>query len=81
MGREVGYLKPAKFQDYLTITELANEVGRTISWLRLLERDDRIPKAARVKRGKLRVRLWSPAQVEEIKEILATHRRGRPPNA
>lgn len=80
MGREVGYLKPAKFQHYLTITELANEVGRTISWLRLLERDDRIPKAIRVKRGKLQVRLWSPEQVQEIKEIIATHRPGRPKN-
>lgn len=80
MGRDVAYLKPDKFQDHVTITELANKVGRTVSWLRLLERDGRIPKAARVKRGQLQVRLWSPAQVEEIIDIISTHRPGRPRN-
>lgn len=80
MGRDVSYLKPRKFQDYVTLSELSALVERDPSWLRTLERDDRIPKAARVKRGELQVRLWSPEQVEEIREIIAQHRPGRPRN-
>jgi len=78
--RSVDHFKPRRYQNHLTITELANEVGRTISWLRLLERDGRIPKAARVQRGELSIRLWSPEQVEEIRDIIATHRPGRRPS-
>lgn len=80
MGRNVNYLKPPRFSTHLTISELSREVDREISWLRQLEREGRIPKAARVTRGALEVRLWSPAQVEEIKEIIASHRPGRPRN-
>lgn len=76
--RDTGYLKPKKFQDYLTLSELAERVQRDPSWLRLLEKDDRIPKAIRVRRGQISIRLWSPAQAEEVERIIASHRPGRP---
>lgn len=71
-------MKPSKFQDYLTATELAREVNRDVSWLKILEREGRIPEAARVDHGELKIRLWSPAQVQEVKKILATMKPGRP---
>jgi hypothetical protein len=71
--------KPAKFHNHVTITELSRIVNKEVSWLRQLEKDDRIPRAARVKAGKLEIRLWSPAQVEEVKDILSNMRVGRPP--
>jgi hypothetical protein len=77
--RNTDYMKPTKFKDYLTITEMSKAVDRDISWLRKLERDGKIPKAARVKVGKLSVRLWSPAQRDEIEVIVNSMRRGRPP--
>jgi hypothetical protein len=76
--RDTGYLKPKKFQDYMTLSEVASAVERDPSWIRLLEANDRIPKATRIKRGQLQIRLWSPAQVDEIRAIIATHRPGRP---
>lgn len=76
--RDVDFMKPKKFKDYFTITELAREVNRDTSWLKHLERAGRIPEAARVKVGELSVRLWSPAQVKEVKEILSKMRPGRP---
>jgi DNA-binding transcriptional MerR regulator len=78
--RNLEFLKPAKFSEHVTISELSRIVGREISWLRQLEREGRIPKASRVQRGKLSVRLWSPEQVEEIEDILSEMRVGRPPN-
>lgn len=78
MPRDVSYLKPKKFQTYLTLSELSREIGKDPSWLRALEKEGRIPKASRAKRGKLEVRLWSPDQVEEIRGIIAEHRVGRP---
>jgi hypothetical protein len=78
MKRDISYLKPIKFKEYFTLTEASREIGCSIEWLRRLEKDGRIPLAVRVKRGKLEIRLWSPAQIEEIQEILATHRPGRP---
>lgn len=81
MPRDVSYLKPNKFRNYLTLSELSRMVGRDPSWIRALERDDRIPKASRVKRGELEVRLWSPEQAKEIQAIIAQHRPGRPRSA
>lgn len=78
--RDVDYLKPKDFKHFLTLAEVAEKVGRDPSWIRLLEKDDRIPKAKRVKRGKVEVRLWSPEQVDEIETILAGHHPGRPSN-
>lgn len=76
--RDMSYLKPPKFRNHVTITELSRIVGRDISRLRQLEREGRIPEAARVERGTLQIRLWSPAQVEEIKDIISQLRPGRP---
>lgn len=79
MRRDVAYLKPPKFRNFLTLSEVAEAVGKDPSWIRLLEKEDRIPKARRVKRGERgEVRLWSPAQVDEIKTIIAQHKPGRP---
>jgi len=78
-SRDVSYMKPNRYQDHKTLGEVAREIGVDVSWLRKLERADRIPKATRVQRGSLSVRLWSPAQVEEIGEIISQHRPGRPP--
>lgn len=77
--RDLSYLKPRKFRDHVTITELSRIVNRDISRLRQLEADGRIPTAARVSRGTLEVRLWSPAQVEEIKQVISQLRPGRRP--
>jgi hypothetical protein len=77
--RDVTYLK-GRFPSYLTLSELARFVGRDPSWIRFLEKEDRIPKAQRVKRGKTMVRLWSPEQASEIATIIEQHRPGRPRN-
>jgi hypothetical protein len=74
-------MKPPRFKDYFTLSELCVEVGRDPSWIRKLEADGKIPKAKRVQRGKLSIRLWSPAQVDEIDQILSEMRPGRPANA
>lgn len=76
--RDVTFLKPKGFQKHLTITELSRVIDRDTSWIRKLERADRIPKAKRVVHGELAIRLWSPAQVEEIKRIIAQMKPGRP---
>jgi DNA-binding transcriptional MerR regulator len=76
--RNVDHLKPENFQHYLTISEVARAVDRDISWIRKLEAEGRIPQAKRVQRGALLIRLWSPQDVEEIQQVLATLRPGRP---
>ena len=77
-ARDMSHVKPEGYENYVTITELSRIVERDISWLRRLERADRIPVAYRVKVGELSVRLWSPEQVDEIKHVLSTMRVGRP---
>jgi len=79
--RDVSYMKPSKFRNYLTLTELAVEVGKDTSWIRKLEAAGRIPIPRRVQRGEILVRLYSPAQVEEIRDILSRMQRGRPASA
>lgn len=76
--RDVSYLKPKGFQNHVTITELERIIDRDVSWIRKLERAGRIPTATRRQVGVLSVRLWSPAQVEEIKLIVSKIKRGRP---
>lgn len=76
--RDTSYFKPRSMKDGLTLAEMARHVGCDPSWLRKLESQNRIPKAARVKRGKLNVRVWTPAQADEIKSIIAQHHPGRP---
>lgn len=70
--------KPRNFEDYLTLAEVGQEVGRDPRTIRKLENENKLPKAKRMRVGKLNVRLWSPAQVEEIKEILSHRKAGRP---
>lgn len=58
--------KPADKQDWMTVMELARHVGRGARWLRKLDRQGQLPKAARFKVGRLSVRLYSPRQQAEI---------------
>lgn len=76
--RDTAYFKPVMYKEYLTLAEMARAVGCDPSWLRKLERAGRIPEAQRVQRGKLHIRLWSPAQRDEIIRIISEHRVGRP---
>lgn len=76
--RDMNYMKPEGFEEYLTITEVGRLLGRDTRYLRRLEEANRIPRAHRVKVGELSVRLWSPRHVEEIQEVLSKMRRGRP---
>jgi hypothetical protein len=73
------HLKPKKFRDYLTLGEVAMKLGHDPRWLTRLEAAGRIPKATRVDHGKLSYRLWSPAQVEEIRTIIQSHKPGPRP--
>ena len=73
----VDHLKPPKYKDYLTISEVARRVNRDVSRIKMLEKEDRIPKAVRHKVGKLEIRLYSPADVAEIETIFANLRPGR----
>jgi hypothetical protein len=77
--RDLAYMKPSNYVNHMTLSEVAREIGCDPSWIRKLERADRIPKAVRVQRGAISVRLWSPEQVEEIREIIDSHQPGRPP--
>jgi hypothetical protein len=77
--RDLAYMKPRNYTEHMTLGEVAREIGCDPSWIRKLERADRIPKAVRVQRGEISVRLWSPEQVEEIREIIDSHQPGRPP--
>jgi len=79
LPREMDYFKPARYRNHLTLAEMAREIPCDPSWLRKLERAGRIPMAQRVQRGKLSIRLWSPEQRDEIKQIMANHQVGRPP--
>lgn len=74
----VSRFKPKGYENYLTIAELAEEVGKTTSWIKQLERRDRMPVPVRVSLGELSVRLYSPEMVEEVKAIFGTHKMGRP---
>lgn len=76
--RDVNYFKPERYKEYLTLAEMARAVPCDPSWLRKLERAGRIPEAQRVKRGSLMIRLWSPAQRDEILQIISEHKVGRP---
>lgn len=76
--KSLDYFKPPKFKDHLTLAELALQIGKDPSWIRVLEAEGRIPKAVRVPRGKLQIRLWSPEQADEIAKIISKHRPGRP---
>jgi len=79
LKRNLDYMKPKKFRDHLTLKELSERVGKDPRWIRRLETAGRIPQPRRVSVGQLNVRLWSPAQADEIERIISQHRVGRPP--
>ena len=72
------HLKPKRYASWLTLQEFADAVERDPSTIRRLEENGRIPKAQRYRVGKLKIRLWHPDQVKEVKEILTTIKAGRP---
>lgn len=76
--KDMTFVKPEGREDYLTLSEVCSKLKRDPSWIRHLEKEGRIPLAHRVRMGTLRIRLWSPAQVEEIQEVLSRMKRGRP---
>jgi hypothetical protein len=61
--------KPADKQDWMTVTELARLVERDPTWIRKLDREGKLPKAARFKVGRLSIRLYTPAQQVEIQQL------------
>jgi hypothetical protein len=77
-AKQVANWKPVKFQHYLTIGEVSRILKKDPSWIKKLERDDRLPIPVRVQRGELEVRLYSPEQVEEMREIFRRMKPGRP---
>ena len=65
--------KPEGFEHYLTMAELCRAVKRDPSRVRRAEQAAKrgeivFPSPIRVKVGKLRVRLYSPEEVEEVRE-------------
>jgi hypothetical protein len=78
LRRDPLYFKARNFKDYLTVKEVAIFVSRDPSAIRRREREGKIPKAARVKRGQLEIRMFSPTQAQEIKEYFEKQKAGRP---
>lgn len=74
----MSYMKPERFQSHMTLSEIAIKVNRDPSTILRLERNEQIPKAQRVRVGKLMVRLWSPKQAEVIQRVIDNLRPGRP---
>ena len=62
-------LKPEKYKHYMTIGEVGYYVRRDPVTIRRLERQGLILAPARVLRGNYYVRLYSPAQAEELKKF------------
>jgi hypothetical protein len=71
--------KPPGFEHYLTITEAGLQLGKDPRWIKRLDTLGRMPEAKRVQRGLISIRLYSPDQVEEMREIFKTHKPGRKP--
>lgn len=78
LQRSPDYFKREKFMDYLTLGELAIEVGKDPSWIKKLERDGRLPKPKRVRRGALHIRMYSQYDVELIREFFDEMKPGKP---
>ena len=73
--------KPEGFERYLTVAELCRVVGRDRSRIYQLERQAAegkivFPVPVRVKVGRLRVRLYSPAEVDKIRQWFQNVRPG-----
>lgn len=71
--------KPPTMRHYKTMSELCDEVGRSISRIKQLEKAGAIPAPVRVKVGELNVRLYSPKEVAKIKKHFERARPGRRP--
>jgi hypothetical protein len=69
--------KPEGFESYLTISELCRIVNRDRSRILQLENEGVIPSPIRVKVGRLKVRLYSPAEVRTIEEWFRHAKPGR----
>lgn len=80
LRRDPEYFKAKNFKDYLTLKELAIFVKRDPSRIRDMEKRGLIVSPARVKRGEITVRMYSPLQAQEIKRFFETLKRGRPKN-
>lgn len=82
--KDLSWIKPAKFAHWKTIGELASALQIDPRTLKRLEQAGTIPEPQRVNRGRLRIRLYSPENEEEIKQILKQikfrKRWGRKPN-
>lgn len=72
------HLKPGKLKDHLTLTEVAEMVGRDESRIRQLERAGTISAPARVRVGALRVRLYSKEEAAKIKTHFENAKPGNP---
>jgi len=73
--------KPEGFENYLTLAELCRVVKRDPSRVRRAEQRAKrgeivFPSPIRVKIGKLRVRLYSPEEVKQVKEWFRNARPG-----
>lgn len=68
--------KPDGFADYLTVQELATLVGRTKDRILQLEKEGVLAAPIRVKVGRTRVRLYSPAEARTIAEHFKNARPG-----
>jgi hypothetical protein len=79
LGVNAQRIKPRGFKHYLTIGEVAIALRKDKDWIKKLERAGRLPEAKRVSFGELEVRLYSPEQLQEMRDIFATHRPGRRP--
>jgi hypothetical protein len=67
---QVKWMKPSRFAHYKTSKELACALQIDPRTLKRLEGRGIIPEPARVKRGRLSIRLYSPENEDEIKRIL-----------
>ena len=78
--RDVSYYKPKGYEKHVTLSELALLLKKDATWIRQLENENRIPRAKRIEHGALSIRLWSPAQVDEMRVIFSNMKVGRPRN-
>lgn len=70
--------KPKNMRNHLTMTELCRVVNRDPSRIKQLEKRGVLPKPVRVKVGELSVRLYSPKEVQQIKQHFKLAKPGRP---
>lgn len=66
-------LKPKGMENYLTINELAELVGKHRSRIQQLEKKGTIPSPVRVTTGGQAVRLYSPRDVKKVQAWFKEH--------